>query len=264
MIGMSVLDKIKTNIANRANYGNKRSLASIKYLVLHYTGNDGDTDENNGKYFRNNVVKTSAHYFVDDDSVTQSVPDNYIAWHCGATTYKHGTCRNTNSIGIEICDDVKNGKIYPSARTIENAVELTKHLMKKYNIPAENVIRHYDVTGKLCPAYWCGNTEKNALWKTAFWNKLGIETKPTATAEKKIKVETAASFAKVHAKTYTVTASALNMRRGAGTTKQLLKTLKKGEKFTCYGYYTNNGGTIWLLGVDKDGNTGFCSKAYLK
>ena len=262
---MSVLDRIKTNLANRANYGNSRNTANIKFLVIHYTGNDGDTDENNGNYFKNNVIKTSAHYFVDDDSVTQSVPDNYIAYHCGAEgKYKHGTCRNSNSIGIEICDDVKNGKIYPSALTIENALELTKHLMKKYNIPAANVIRHYDVTGKLCPAYWCGSAENDALWKTAFWNKLGITTNPATTAEKKISVDPAMSFAKVYAKTYTVTASALNMRRGAGTNKMVIKSLKNGEKFVCYGYFTNIGGTIWLLGVDKDGNTGYCSKAYLK
>ena len=164
---------IKVNLANKDNYGSSRSTSKIKYLVIHYTANDGDTDENNGKYFKNNVVKTSAHYFVDDDSVTQSVPDNYTAWHCGAKKYKHSTCRNSNSIGIEICDDVKNGTIYPSAKTIANALELTKMLMKKYNIPASNVIRHYDVTGKLCPAYWCGTAAKDKKWKSEFWNKLG-------------------------------------------------------------------------------------------
>lgn len=163
---------IKTSLANKANYGGTRSTANIKFLVIHYTANDGDTDESNAKYFRNNVTKTSAHYFVDDDSITQTVPDNYIAWHCGAKTYKHGSCRNTNSIGIEICDDVKDGVVYPSAKSIQNAVELTKMLMKKYNIPASNVIRHYDVTGKVCPAYWSGSTAKDAKWKSEFWNKL--------------------------------------------------------------------------------------------
>lgn len=159
---------IKTNLANKNNYGGTRSLSAIKFLVIHYTANDGDTDENNGKYFQNNVVKSSAHYFVDDDSITQSVPDNYIAWHCGANSYKHPTCRNSNSIGIETCDDVRNGVIYPSAKTIQNVIDLAKHLMKKYNIPAENVIRHYDVTGKLCPAYWVDD----AKWKKEFWDKL--------------------------------------------------------------------------------------------
>ena len=163
---------IKTNIANKDNYGGSRSTDSIKYIVVHYTGNDGDTDENNGNYFKNNVVGSSAHYFVDDDSITQTVPDNYVAWHCGAKTYKHANCRNANSIGVEICDDVKNGVIYPSDKTIQNALELVEYLMKKYSVPKENVIRHYDVTGKLCPAYWCGTKEKDDKWKSAFWNRL--------------------------------------------------------------------------------------------
>ena len=173
---------LKTNLANKANYGSKRSTANIKYIVVHYTSNDGDTDENNGKYYKNNVVKASAHYFVDDDSVTQSVPDNYTAWSVGGKKYSdcakkgggtlHGKCTNANSISVEICDDVKNGVVYPSEKTIENALVLVKALMKKYDIPASNVIRHFDVTGKYCPAYWSATDEKNAKWKTEFWNKL--------------------------------------------------------------------------------------------
>lgn len=175
---------IKVNLANSKNYGGSRSLESIKYIVIHYTANDGDTDENNGFYFKNNYVSASAHYFVDDDSVTQSVPDNRIAWHCGATYYRHAFCRNGNSIGIEICDDVRNGVIYPSAKTIANVIELTRHLMKKYSVPKKNVIRHYDVSGKLCPAYWVDD----AKWEAEFWNKLdgevNNESKSESTNEK--------------------------------------------------------------------------------
>ena len=173
---------MKTKLANKANYGGKRSTDKIKYIVIHFTANDGDTDENNGKYFANNVVKASAHYFVDDDSVTQSVPDNYVAYAVGGSKYSncsttgggkyHGKCTNANSLNIELCDDVKNGTIYPSAGTIANAVEFTKTKMKEYGIPKENVIRHFDVTGKSCPGYWCGNSSKNAKWLTEFWNKL--------------------------------------------------------------------------------------------
>jgi N-acetylmuramoyl-L-alanine amidase CwlA len=181
--------KFKTNIANKSNFGAKRSLSKIKYIAIHFTSNDGDTDENNGKYFANNSVGASAHYFVDDDSVTQSVPDDYVAWSVGGSKYAnckttgggkyHGKCTNTNSISIELCDDVKNGVVYPSAQTIANAVELTKAKMKEYGIPAENVIRHFDVTGKSCPAYWCGTAEKDAKWQSEFKNKLGGQTVPS-------------------------------------------------------------------------------------
>ena len=72
------------------------------------------------------------------------------------------------------------------------------------------------------------------------------------------------SFDNGYAKQYTVTASALNMRRGASTNKGVLKVLKKGEKVTCYGYYTRLSGTTWLYVKAEDGTVGYCSKQYLK
>lgn len=78
------------------------------------------------------------------------------------------------------------------------------------------------------------------------------------------KVEAAYKFDKVYAKTYTVTASSLNMRVGASTTKTILKVLKKGEKVTCYGYYNKNLSTVWLLVQARDGTIGYCSKQWLK
>lgn len=169
---MSEMLQIKTNLANRSNYGGQRSTNSIDYIVIHYTANDGDTDENNGKYFHNNYVGASAHYFVDGDSITRSVPDDFIAWHCGANIYKHPNCRNSNSIGIELCDERRNGVVYPTPETIAMALKLTEYLMGKYGVPKSNVIRHYDVTGKLCPAYWSGNAKNDGLWKSEFWNNL--------------------------------------------------------------------------------------------
>jgi len=173
---------LKKKIANRSNYGQKRDTSQIKYIAIHWTSNDGDTDENNGNYFANNVVKASAHYFVDDDSVTQSVPDDYAAWAVADkrwSNYKttggaklYGIVTNTNSLSIEICDDVKNGVVYPSAQTIANVIALTQEKMKQYNIPKDRVIRHFDVSGKNCPDYWCGTAEKDAKWRSEFWDKL--------------------------------------------------------------------------------------------
>ena len=150
--------EIKIKTANRSNYGGKRNIADIKYIVIHYTANDGDTDEGNGNYFANNIVGASAHYFVDDDSITRSVPDDYIAWAVGGSKYKYtkggtfyGKCTNANSISIELCDTKKNGVYDFTEATMKNAADLVKLLMKKYNVPVEKVIRHYDVTGKVCP-----------------------------------------------------------------------------------------------------------------
>ena len=75
---------LKKHLSKKSNYGAKRSTSAIKYIVIHYTANDGDSDESNARYFANNSVKSSAHYFVDDDSITQSVPDHYVAWQSEA------------------------------------------------------------------------------------------------------------------------------------------------------------------------------------
>ena len=151
----------KTNLAHRSNYGNKRSTSSIKYIVLHYTANDGDSDENNGKYFKGANRHASAHIFVDDDSCTQSVPDGYVAWSVGGKKYSntngakfYGKATNSNTLNIEMCDTDRNGRYEATAKTQENTIEIVREKMAKYNIPIERVIRHYDVTGKLCPAYF--------------------------------------------------------------------------------------------------------------
>lgn len=166
---------LKTNYADKSNYGSYRSTSKIKYIVWHFTANDGDTDESNAKFFKRKNIKASAHYFVDDDSITISVPDTYVAWSVGGSRYSdykstggaslYKICTNTNSISIELCDTIKNGKYDASEKTIENAIELTRKLMKKYNIPIKNVIRHFDVTGKKCPLYLINNTEWDKVKK---------------------------------------------------------------------------------------------------
>lgn len=149
-----VMVPIKTMLAHRANYGTKRG-GPIEWLVMHYTANDGDSDISNGKYFQKPLNPVaSAHFFVDDDSITISVPEDYVAFHCGAYHYTHPFCRNYNSIGIEMCDAKRDGRVMATAKTIDNAADLVAMLCEKYGIPTDHIIRHYDVTGKLCPKYW--------------------------------------------------------------------------------------------------------------
>jgi hypothetical protein len=160
--------EMKTILANRKNYGISRNKSDIKWIVVHYTANDGDHDENNAKYFRNDLKAmgkspASAHYFVDDDSITQSVPDNYVAYTVGGEKYPsckdtgggkyYGICKNANSINIEMCDTVRDGVYQATLKTMQNTVDLILMLMDKYDIDEDHVIRHFDVTGKMCPAY---------------------------------------------------------------------------------------------------------------
>lgn len=152
--------EIKT--ANRENFTAKqRKLSDIAYLVVHYTGNRGDTAKNNADYFAREVTGTSAHYFVDEREVWQSVPDGHAAWHCGTKgTYYHPACRNANSIGVEVCMLDKHGKLRQGS--VDRAAALVRELMQRYGIPADRVVRHYDVTHKQCPAPMVQNP---ALWR---------------------------------------------------------------------------------------------------
>lgn len=130
----------------------------IKYIVIHYVGALGGA-EANCKYYASQYIGASAHYYVGfSGEVWQSVEDQNIAWHCGAKSYVHPECRNQNSIGIEMCVRNSSGNLADTSRdwyfedaTVQKTIELTKELMAKYNIPADRVIRHHDVTGKICP-----------------------------------------------------------------------------------------------------------------
>lgn len=165
---------IKEQLANSENYGGSRNASQIRYLVYHYTGNDGDRAANNAKYFQNNIVKASAHYFVDDTTVWRSVPDLKVAWSVGGSKYAnadktgggtmYGVITNTNSLSIEMCDTIRNGVYQASEATLANAAALGRALMEKYGIPIENVYRHFDVTGKHCPSYLV-NAQKWAEFK---------------------------------------------------------------------------------------------------
>ena len=97
--------KITKLIAHVSNFLKKKY--SKKFLVYHFTANDGDTANANGKYFRKANLKTSAHYFVDDNVVVQSVEDEYVAYAVGGKKLNgnggkyHGVCTNSNSKSSE-------------------------------------------------------------------------------------------------------------------------------------------------------------------
>lgn len=134
----------------------------VRYIVMHYTANNGDTARNNCDYYhRVGGLQASAHYFCDEHGAMQSVRECDTAWHCGARAYWHPECRNANSIGIEMCSRLQDGKYYFRQGTIENAEALARMLMEKYGIGADHVVRHYDVTHKTCPAPY---VESAAAW----------------------------------------------------------------------------------------------------
>lgn len=176
--------KFETITAKSISYGAKRDYSDIKYIVIHYTGNDGDTAKNNATYFANsNTREAGAHCFVDGSGVVyKSVPINRVAYAVGGFyTQSNGAGRmykkvtNANSLSIEMCNSVSS---VPDD-VFNDAVELTKFYMNKYNVPASNVYRHWDVNGKSCPAPWAS---KNSSGWTKFKKAIGASTSSTTSS----------------------------------------------------------------------------------
>ena len=141
--------------AHPSKYTKGRS-APIEFLVLHYTAGRNDSAAAGLKYFES-PRGASAHYFVDRNGWLQSVSDEDTAWSVGTAgvyTQKHLRCRNGNSISIEMCCRYDAGRYWLEDAVVANAALLTRRLMRKYGIPIENVLRHYDVVSKRCPAMW--------------------------------------------------------------------------------------------------------------
>ena len=139
----------------------------VRYIVMHYTANNGDTARNNCDYYhRVGGLQASAHYFCDEYGAMQSVLECDTAWHCGARAYWHPECRNANSIGIEMCSRKRaDGSYYILPETVANAATLAKGIMQRYGIDTEHVVRHYDVTGKRCPMPWVDDPAQWAAFK---------------------------------------------------------------------------------------------------
>ncbi len=176
----------KISKVNRTVYSRR----CIKYLVIHYVG-AVSTAANNAAYFYTANRGASAHYFTDDTSIWQAVEDKNAAWHCGGGLQGSGghsfyqKCTNGNSIGIEMCcKKDKSGKLYITEKTIVQTAKLVQYLMDKYDIPASRVIRHYDVTGKNCPAPYIAEEKWNKLRQTLTGKKEVIPPYPAITLQR--------------------------------------------------------------------------------
>lgn len=124
-----------------------------KYIVVHTTGNYSQSADARAhyEYWDRQYAGQSADFVVDDKEALQ-INDytKYYTWHCGDGKGKNGIT-NANSIGIEIC--VNRGGDFDKA--VENAAELVRKLKAETGI--ENVVRHYDASGKMCPAEFAGD-----------------------------------------------------------------------------------------------------------
>ncbi|MCD8049443.1 MAG: N-acetylmuramoyl-L-alanine amidase [Clostridia bacterium] len=189
----------KTSTANTT----AKSGRTIKYIVIHYTAgvtSKAGTAASTAAYFAKSTTNASADFIVDDETIVQFNPDikNRYCWAVGGGKYStsggslYGVAANNNSVSIEICSTNTQGKVtsandkywYFTEEAVAKARELTKYLMDELGIDAEHVIRHYDVTGKLCPGIvgWNADSGDESAW-TAFKASL---TKSTASVADEI------------------------------------------------------------------------------
>lgn len=145
----------------------KRNHKDVQYIVIHYTGVRGDTAENEAMYFAGgNTRSAGAHFFVGQDGdIVKSVNLCNTAWSVGGTKYPnckqtggggfYGICTNSNSVSIELCDNLDKD---PSDKQIKAVKKVIKYI-RKYCPNAKTVVRHFDVTGKACPARMTKYTE---------------------------------------------------------------------------------------------------------
>ena len=231
--GIKVKSGIKCNAGNLSRNAGRK----VVYVVMHYTGNASDTANANAKYFSEAGRNASAHFFVDDKEIYQSVKLRDTAWHCGAKKYYHTSCRNSNSIGIEMCCTAGNYKI--SDKTKENAACLCAYLCKKLGISAgevdKYVLRHYDVTHKNCPAQMSGNKKEWTDFKEHVRKILG-STKKAAES-----VTQTATGTNQNEYLIKITKKTTKVRKGPGKKYPVTAQVHAGEVYTIVKEGTNNG-----------------------
>ena len=130
------------------------TLDAVNGVVVHYVGNPGTTAEQNHSYFRNladtHETYASSNFLIGmDGTVLLNVPPDEVAY-CSNN-------RNNDTLSIECCHPGEDGAF--TQETYDALVKLTRWLMDTYKLEREDIIRHYDVTGKECPKYYVDNPE---------------------------------------------------------------------------------------------------------
>lgn len=130
-------------------------LEQVNGVVIHYVGNPRTTAAQNNSYFENlaetEETYASSHFLVGlEGEILQNVPLDEIAY-CSSQ-------RNADTISIECCHPDESGTF--NQATYDSLVRLTRWLMEAYDLDTDQVIRHYDVTGKVCPKSFVENPEE--------------------------------------------------------------------------------------------------------
>lgn len=143
------------------------SLKQINGVVIHYTGNPGSSAKANRNYFNglkdSHETSVSSHFIVGlNGEVIQCIPSSEIAYASND--------RNSDTLSIECCHPDESGQF--AEATYQSMVELTGWLCARFGLSSDDVIRHYDVTGKLCPKYFVEHEDAWNQFKADVNNKI--------------------------------------------------------------------------------------------
>lgn len=135
------------------------ALEEVNSIFVHYTANPGTSAAQNRSYFEQlkdtHERSASAHFIIGyDGEIIHCIPLNEIAY--GVQT------RNFDSISIECCY-IDEEEASFTKETHDALVELLAYLLQTYHLSTEDILRHYDCGGKLCPLYYVENED---AWET--------------------------------------------------------------------------------------------------
>ena len=160
---------LKTILNYSPNFNHKKRFSKqIKFIIFHYTGMKKETESINR--LTNIQSKVSSHYLIKNNGeIINIVPDLYIAWHAGKSSWKNYKSLNQHSIGIEITNPGHEfGYKKFSKKQVSSLIKLSKFLIKKYKISSKNILGHSDIA----PERKKDPGEKFP-WKYLFKNKIG-------------------------------------------------------------------------------------------
>jgi N-acetylmuramoyl-L-alanine amidase len=176
---VNIVEMLLTN-HNRPKY----KLIKLKGLVIHWTANTnkGANALANRNYFNSTTTSASAHYVIDDKQIIRCIPDSEVGYHVGSSKYtalgtslREGTAYSPNyfTVGIEMCVN-QDGDWN---KTYQNTVEFSAKFLIEHKLTINNLYRHYDITGKLCPQMMIDEKEWKKF-KDAVQMKINETTKP--------------------------------------------------------------------------------------
>lgn len=199
-------------------------LEKVTKIAVHYVGNPGTSAEANRNYFenqKNDGVYVSSHFVIGlSGEIIQCIPLNEISYCTNQA--------NSYSISIECCHPDSTGKF--TEETENSLVELCAYLLQKYGLSVDDIIRHYDVTGKQCPLYWSPTKHQSAEiangrfeeFKNRVRNFIGS---PITKTEKEPEQSKFPYLVKI-------ICDELNVRANPGTMSNITAVVKKNYQYT--------------------------------